>query len=79
MTFHYTSVLLALRICAPQSRAVNGPHFEARNGPKPEIASRNLARARHLFLKPNLGPKPNFPSELRYVQLRGNKKRSVRV
>ena len=42
MTFHYTSVLLALRICAAQSRAVNGPHFEARNrkpesGPSPSF------------------------------------------
>lgn len=28
--------------------------------PQPEITSQNFARARHLFLKPNLGPKTKF-------------------
>jgi len=33
----------------------NGPHFEARTRPNLESA-----RARHLFLKPDLGPKAKF-------------------
>jgi len=39
-------------------RVVNGPHFETRTRPEPEITSPNAAR--HLFLKPDLGPKANF-------------------
>jgi len=40
-----------------QRRLVNWPRFEARTRPKPEIISPNPTRARHWFLKPNLGPK----------------------
>jgi len=36
-------------------RVVNGSHFEARTRPEPEITSPNPARARHLFLRPDLG------------------------
>jgi len=46
---------------------------------QPEITSPNPARARHLFLKPGLARPPNLLSESRYAQLRGIKKRSVRV
>jgi len=42
----------------------------------------NPTRARHLFLKPDSGLKAKFtdlPKELRYAQLRSNKKRCVQV
>jgi len=52
-------------------KVVNEPHVE-----EPEI-SRNAAR--HSFLEPDLTRKPNLPSDLRYTQLRGIKKGSVRV
>ena len=41
-------------------RFVNGPHFEAWTRPQPEITSPNPARARYLFLKPDLGLKAKF-------------------
>jgi len=62
-----------------QTRIVNGPHFEARTLPDPEMTSPNPGRARHLYLKPDLARKPNLPSESTYAQLRGIKKRSVQV
>ena len=40
---------------------VKGPHFEAR--PEPEITSPNPARARYLFLKPDLSLKAKFTEE----------------
>jgi len=40
------------------SRVVNGPDFQARTRHDPEITSPNPAR--HLFLKPDLGPKAKF-------------------
>jgi len=41
-------------------RVVKGPHFEAWTRPQPEITSPNPDRARHLFLKPDLGLKAKF-------------------
>jgi len=53
--------LACIRNYAPfsmlQQRTVNGPQFEAGIRPEPEITSPNPARARQLFLKPDVGPK----------------------
>jgi len=63
---------------AAGDRVVNGPHFD-QTPFEPEITTPNPARARHLVSKPDLAQKPNLASESRYAQLRGIKKRSVRV
>jgi len=52
------------------SKLVNGPQFESRTRPEPEITCPNPARARHIYLKLDLGRKPNLPSEWRHAQLR---------
>jgi len=44
----------------PDSRVVNGLHFEARTRSEPEITSPNPCRDWKLFLKPNLGQKAKF-------------------
>ena len=41
-------------------KVAKGPHFEAWTRPEPEVTRPNPARARHLFLKPDLGPKAKF-------------------
>jgi len=46
--------------CRDWIRVVNGPHFEVPTRPEHEIAKPNPARAQHLVLKPNLGPKAKF-------------------
>jgi len=63
---------------AAGDRVVSGPHFDQTRS-EPEITSPNPARARHLVAKPDLAQKPNLASESRCAQLRGIKKRSVRV
>ena len=41
-------------------RVAAGPYFEAWTRPEPEFTSPNPARARHLFLKPDVRPKAKF-------------------
>jgi len=52
--------LLLFRYVTGWSRVLKGPHFEARILPEPEITNPNPAQARHLFFKPDLGPKAKF-------------------
>jgi len=56
--------ILSTSLCWPlptyPQRVVIGPHFEAWTRPEPQITSPNPARARHLFLNPDLGLKAKF-------------------
>ena len=56
--------VLSISTCWPlptyPHRVVKAPHFEAWTRPEPEITSPKTARARHLFLKPDLGLKAKF-------------------
>jgi len=56
----YTIWLPLVYTVSRHTRVANGPHFENRTRPEPELASPNPARAGHLFSKPDLGPKAKF-------------------
>jgi len=70
---------MGMTVMLMASRSVNGPHFEARTRPEPEITSPNLARTRHIFLKPDLGPNTKFTDGVKICATAVYQKRSVRV
>jgi len=62
-----------------QHKVVNKLHLEDRTRHELEITSPNPARAQHLFLKPDLGPKAKFTDGVDVCATARLQKRSVRL